>query len=120
VLPARLGALTGAMADVLEVHTQALDLTDPKAEAEREVYADLVDLHREIAGRLQAAADRMAGSRALAMGKHDPDAMSAAEPRRAFEALVKTKQDLFGLLQDQAESDRQMLAQMHGVIDAGG
>jgi hypothetical protein len=36
VLPARLGAVTGALADVLEAHVKALDLDDENARAEHD------------------------------------------------------------------------------------
>ena len=119
VLPAHLGVLTAAMAEVLEVHRKALDLTDPNAKAEDDAYAKLVDKHREIAATLQAAADRMAGYRDLPMGRHDEQAMTTVEFLDAFGNFVKAKQELLILLQKQVELDQTMLVQMRGVIDAG-
>ena len=49
-LPDKLGALTGAVADILEAHMPALDLTDPAAAQEHAAYAQLVAEHRAAAG----------------------------------------------------------------------
>jgi hypothetical protein len=119
VLPAYLGVLTAAMAEVLEVHRKALDLTDPNAKAEDDAYAKLVHKHREIAAKLQAAADRMAGYRDLPMGRHDEQATTTVEFLDVFENFVKAKQELLILLQKQVELNQTMLVQMRGVIDAG-
>jgi hypothetical protein len=64
--PATLGALIGALADVLEAHVTALDLTDVKARAERDTYLRLVAAKRKIAGDLQALASEMASAREMA------------------------------------------------------
>jgi hypothetical protein len=112
VLPARLGALTSALADVLEAHVKALDLDDEHARAEHDAYTKLVDEHRDIAARLRAVAERMAGYRDLPMGVHDERAITGAEPVAAFEAFVAMKQELRDLLDDQDIRDRQLLGQM--------
>ena len=72
VLPAHLGAVSAAIADVLEVHMNALDPDDGNSRLEQHAYAELVDEHREAAARLLAVADHMARFRDLPMGRHDP------------------------------------------------
>jgi hypothetical protein len=55
-LPARVSALTAAMAEVLETHQQTLDLTDDNARAERIAYqqlANLVQCERDLAAVLE-------------------------------------------------------------------
>ena len=69
-LPARLSALTAAMADVLEKHQQTLDLTDDNARAEHTAYQQLASDYRNLASQLRATADRMAGYRDLPMARH--------------------------------------------------
>jgi hypothetical protein len=114
VLPAKLGDLTAALAEVLEVHTKALDRSDENSRQERDVYLDLVKQHREIAARLQATARQMAGYRDLPMGRHDEAAMSGPEPLAVFERFVKLEQELLALLQSRVEQHRQMLGEMGG------
>jgi hypothetical protein len=112
VLPARLSAVTNALADVLETHVKALDLDDENARLEHDAYTKLVDEHRDAAARLRAVAERMAGYRDLPMGVHDERVMTGAEPLGAFEAFVGRKQQLRDLLQEQEASDQEMLVQM--------
>ena len=112
VLPARLGAVTNALADVLEAHVKALDLDDEHARSEHEAYTKLVDEHRDAAARLRAVAERMAGYRDLPMGVHDDRAMTGPEPVAAFEAFVAMKEELRALLQEQDRRDQQLLVKM--------
>jgi len=112
VLPARLGAVTNALADVLEAHVKALDLDDEHARSEHEAYTKLVDEHRDAAARLRAVAERMAGYRDLPMGVHDDRAMTGPEPVAAFEAFIAMKEELRALLQEQDRRDQQLLVQM--------
>jgi len=119
-LPAALGTVTAAMAQVLELHMRALDLGDPNAAEEREAYAKLVEEQRAVAAELQATANRMTGYRDLPMGRHDMTVMSDARTVDAFEKLVKTKQELLALLQRTKEQDEKMLAAMRGTIKRSG
>jgi len=112
VLPARLGAVTNALADVLEAHIKALDLDDEHARSEHEAYTKLVDEHRDAAARLRAVAECMAGYRDLPMGVHDDRAMTGPEPVAAFEAFIAMKEELRALLQEQDRRDQQLLVQM--------
>jgi hypothetical protein len=116
VFPEKLGALAAAMADVLENHMQALDLTDPDAKAEHDAYAKLVHAHRRISAELRATADQMAGYRDLPMGRHGEQVMTSPDVLHTFDAFVKAKQELQTLLERQAARDQEMLAQMRRAI----
>ena len=118
ILPAKLGALTAAVADVLEAHQAALDLTDADAKREYDAYAELVDSHRIIAGHLEATASRMAGYRDLPMGRHDMAAMMSPEPAEAFSRFVAIEEELFSLLRARLEEDRAMLSEMQAAGDS--
>jgi hypothetical protein len=111
-LPAKLGQLTGAVAQVLEVHMKALDLADSNARVEHEAYQKLAREHRTVAGQLQALASAMAGYRYLPMGKHDPQVMAGHEPAEAFAGFITAEEELLQLLQNRLEQDRGMLRQM--------
>ncbi len=111
-LPAKLGELTAAVAQVLEVHMKALDLGDSNARTEHEAYLKLAREHRAAAGQLQALAIEMAGYRDLPMGRHNPQAMSGPEPAEAFDRFVRVEEELLELLQSRLEQDRGMLLQM--------
>jgi hypothetical protein len=112
VLPARLGSLLSAMAENLEVHMQALDLTDQNSRAEYEAYGELVKQLHQAASQLQATAHQMAGYRDLPMGKHDEQAMTHPEVRETFEKFVTQKQELSSLLEQTAERDNNLLETM--------
>jgi hypothetical protein len=112
VLPARLAAVTSALADVLEAHVKTLDLDDEHARSEHDAYTKLVDEHRDAAARLRAVAERMAGYRDLPMGAHDVAKSTGSEPRSAFEAFVAVKRELRDLLDEQARTDQARLEQM--------
>jgi hypothetical protein len=109
ILPAKLGELMAAMADNLAAHMKALDLTDVDSKQEYEAYKDLVREQREIAAKLAATAQEMAGYRHLPMGKHDEKAMTHARVREAFEKFVQHKQELLALLEQMTERDYQLL-----------
>ena len=110
VLPARLGALAAAMADNLEKHQRTLDLTDNNAEPERDAYDAVARSLRSAATELQAAADRMAGSRDLPMPRHDTSKMTSAEILDAFATFIERELDLSVLLNTLIQRDREMLA----------
>jgi hypothetical protein len=112
VLPAKLGALTASVAELLDVHMKALDLTDKDSKTEHAAYATLAKEHRRIATRLEATAKQMAGYRDLPMGRHDPKAMSSPRAIKAFERFVKLEHELVALLQGRLEQDRKMLIEM--------
>ena len=112
VLPGKMGELIASVADNLELHITALDLTDDNSRKEQDAYRALAKDHREIASQLQATANKMAGYRDLPMGRHDQRAMSDPKFREAFERFITLEQELLALLQTKVEQDRKMLIQM--------
>ena len=114
-LPGALAQVTDAMAGMLERHMTALDLSDPHSTAEHEVYGELAAAHRQIAGQLRAAADRMAAQRDLPMGPHDMAAIAHPDTAQAFQTLVEAKRQLLTLLRDTADEDNAMLAMMRNA-----
>jgi hypothetical protein len=118
VLPAKLGALTAAVADVLAAHQEALDLTDANAKREYDAYAELVDAHRLTAAQLEAIARRMASYRDLPMGRHDMSVMTAAPSRDTFARLVAMEDELLELLGRRVAEHRAMLGEMQSASAA--
>jgi hypothetical protein len=106
VLPAKLGELTAAVAAVLEVHMQVLDVTDENARKEYEAYRELVAAHRLAAGQLATIAKQMAGYRDLPMGRHKMEAMRGPAVHQSFQAFVERAQELLALLQQTVERDQ--------------
>jgi hypothetical protein len=99
VLPAKLAELVAAMAENLELHLEALDLTDEDALREHRVYLKLAEELRTSAAQLAAIGDQMAGQRDLPMGRHDERVMSSLEVIAAFDRFIATQQELADLLQ---------------------
>jgi hypothetical protein len=112
VLPATLGELIASVADVLEAHMPALDLTDEPSRQEHEAYRHLARDHRQAGLQLQAIARQMAGYRDLPMGRHDAKAMSAPPVLDSYQRFVRLEQELLTLLQRRVQQDRQMLVSM--------
>ena len=113
--PSKLAAVVASIADVLEMHTGALVVSDPNAKRELDAYLVLVNDHRRIAGELGALAARMAGHRDLPMGAHDETVLAAPGPREAFEHLVKLERDLAAFLAHRLKADEDMLRQMSAL-----
>jgi short-subunit dehydrogenase involved in D-alanine esterification of teichoic acids len=111
-LPAKLGELAASLADNLEVHTRALDLSEQNAKEELAVYQKLVQQHRAIAAQLETVGEDMAGYHDLPMAKHDLEAMSSNAVLTAFDRYVKVEQELLGLLERRVEEDQAMLVEM--------
>jgi hypothetical protein len=111
-LPVRLGALTAALADTLEVHMGALDLDDQHARREYDVYRQLADRHRQLADRLRQTGEEMAGQRDLPMGRHDRRVMASPEAVAAFERFVAAERELLALLGQRLQQDQRMLDEM--------
>ena len=114
VLPERLATVMAAMAEVLEVHMEALDLEDDHSRQEYEAYRTVSQHLRQTASQLVASAQEMAAYRDLPMGRHDMAAMTRPSVRESFAAFVGRKQELLALLQETDEIDRHMLEQMNG------
>jgi hypothetical protein len=115
VLPAKMGELIASLAENLEVHMKALDLTDENAKKERAAYVSLAKKHRDIAAQLAAVANEMAGYRDLPMGKHDEQAMLEPKVFEVFETFTKLEQELLALLQEHVEQNQTMLAEMQNA-----
>jgi hypothetical protein len=114
VLPERLGAVMAAMAEVLRIHMETLDAEDDASTREHAAYDRVAQQLGQMASQLDALAREMAAYRDLPMGRHDLEAMNRPIVRESFAAFVARKQDLLTLLQETEQSDREMLAQMHG------
>jgi hypothetical protein len=112
VLPAKLGELTAAAAEVLETHMKALDLEDENARQEHAAYLRLAEEHRQSAAQLLATGGEMAGYRDLPAARHDPKAMTSPQVADTFEKFVKVEQELLALLEGRIEQDRAMLREM--------
>lgn len=111
-LPEQLARVLGAMADLLDAHASTLDLTDETCHQESAAYRALSRGHRALATELSALANEMTGYRELPMCRHDLTAMSRqSEP---FANLVRQKQRLLLLLQESADEEQEMLAEMQG------
>ncbi len=115
VLPGTLGELVAAMAENFEVHMRALDVNDPQSRQEYEVYVRLATEQRETAAQLLTTANEMAGARDLPMGRHVFGQASNAQALRAFEKVVRLKQELAALLKQTAERDQALLAEMRSA-----
>jgi hypothetical protein len=116
-LPAKLGELLAALAQVLEAHMRALEPADAHARQELDAYANLVTAHRDVADRLSGIAVQMADYRNLPVAPHDVEAMSDTVAHKAFERFVGREQELATLLRDQLHQDQQMLGAMSGAAD---
>jgi len=115
VLPANVGELISSLAEILELHMKALDLTDENSKKEHAAYLELSHEYRKIATELQATARQMAGYQDLPMGRHDQKVMASPTIREAFEKFVTREQELEGLLQNRIDEDRRMLIEMAGA-----
>jgi hypothetical protein len=107
--PARVGALTAAMVDVLETHQQTLDFTDDNARAELTAYQLLADDYRSLTSQLRVTADRMLAYQDLPMARHHAQAMLAPEIRGTLANLVERERELAALLKTWIEEDQAML-----------
>ena len=114
VLPERLGAVMVSMAEVLQVHMEALDPEDDASKREHEAYRRISQQLGQMALQLDVLAREMAAYRDLPMGRHDMETMNRPIVRESFAAFVGHKQHLLTLLQETEESDREMLEQMNG------
>jgi len=112
VLPAKLGELISAMAENLEAHRKALDLTDQNSRSEDDAYEKLLKELRQTAAQLSVTASEMAGYRDLPMGRHDQKAMTHPSVEEAFEKFIQSKRELLEFLEQTEERDNQLLEVM--------
>lgn len=108
ILPEQISKVIAAMAENLESHMQALDLTDKNSSAEYVVYESLVKELKQSALQLHLTANQMAGYRDMPMGRHNRKEMNHPRMREAFERFLKEKQDLFSLLERTMQRDHQI------------
>jgi hypothetical protein len=114
-LPKRIAVLIDALAENLETHMQALDLSDSDARAERDAYERLAVQHRRIAAQLEAVGAEMAGYEDLPMGRHDEAALSSPQAADSFERFVRGQGELLALLEQMEAHNREMLEQMRAA-----
>lgn len=114
-LPATLGELTGALANLLETHMEALDLNSEEGRTEREAYARLAGEYRDIASRLITTSGNMASYHDLPMAAHEMSFMTGPKPLQAFEQLVHAKRQALELLQRSVGTDEAMLGEMRSA-----
>jgi hypothetical protein len=111
-LPATISELLAAMANTLDAHQQALDVTDENAKPEHHAYVTLVLEFRSIGSQLGAIAQRMTGYRDLPMGRHDAQKMSGQEAVAAFQQFVRIERALLSQLTEAVGDHEAMLRQM--------
>jgi hypothetical protein len=112
VLPDRIAELIASLAENLEVHMEALDLSDEEARTEHDAYSRLVAQHRRIAAQLTAVGREMADQEELPMGRHDEAAMTSQRAVDSFERFVAAQSALLGVLEQGVTREREMLKQM--------
>ena len=112
ILPEQMSKVIAAMAENLETHMQALDLTDKNSSAEYAAYESLVKQLKQSALQMHLTANQMAGYRDLPMGRHNMNEMVHPRVRQMFESFVKEKQGLFSLLERTMQRDNQVLETM--------
>ena len=112
VLPERIAELIAALAENLEVHMEALDLSDEEARIEHEAYSRLAAQHRQIAAQLEAVGQEMADQEELSMGRHDEAVMTSQRALDSLERFVGAQTELLHVLEQGVAREREMLSQM--------
>jgi hypothetical protein len=110
-LPLLLAELFDRSAENLEVHVDALDLTDEDARTERDIWIQVAAEHRAIAGQLRAAGELMAEQRGLPAARHHAEAMSSSQVVDAFERFIGAERAVATLLAEWLARDQAMLRQ---------
>ena len=114
-LPHAFADVMASVADVLEVHTRALDLTDENAKAEHSAYDRLVDQHRRAADQLRATGEALTGCRDLPMARHDGQAMASTDAVTTFSRFLQVERQLVALLENRLPQDERLLGAMGGA-----
>lgn len=110
-VPRRMAIYLAELAETLELHRAMLVLDDPSSKQEDEVYRELAASYKEIAGRLEATAARMAAQGDLPMGAHDESRWTDGH-MKAFARFVHEEGALLSVLRVAVAQDEQMLASM--------
>ena len=108
-LPALIGELLGAMAEVLEDHRQALDLNDPDARPEDDAYTQLVGELGSASTQAGSIARLLRSYRDLPMGAHNEARMAADESWEVFDRFVTAERHLLQWLKTSVAAHEQML-----------
>ena len=108
-LPAAIGELLSAMAEVLEDHRQALDPGDPAARPEDEAYEKVVRELRAISAHAASVARTLTGYRDLPMGRHDDARMAAPDAQAALVRFVDAERHLLQWLTASVPAHEEML-----------
>jgi uncharacterized protein YfiM (DUF2279 family) len=120
VLPERIAELIAALAENLEVHMEALDLSDEEARIEHEAYSRLAAQHRQIAAQLEAVGQEMADQEELSMGRHDEAVMTSQRALDSLERFVGAQSELLHVLEQGVAREREMLSQMREASRGNG
>jgi hypothetical protein len=110
VLPGRIGEVIGGLAENLELHTRALDVSEDAGRAEHEAYAGLAGRYRRIAEELRSASEEMAGYRDLPPAPHDLESMRSPELGEAFTRFLEAERELVAALEEAIARDEALLA----------
>jgi hypothetical protein len=111
-LSAALAELIAGMARVLDLHQEALDLTDENARPEHHAYVTLVIQLQSAADQLSAIARLMTSYRDLPMGRHDEARMAAPDSVEAFRHFVDAERSAMKLLAESLQDHEGLLEQM--------
>jgi hypothetical protein len=117
VVPDRLRAFIGAMAELLQNHMRALDRGDSNARLELHAYEDLVGQQCAIASSLSALADAMRGYRDLPAAPHDKRLLADQKSIEVFAAFIQAEEELIGQLQRGLASHHAMLSAMAASVE---
>jgi hypothetical protein len=113
-LPRLVGALLDSVADNLDAHLPGLVSSDADSQREKRVYEQLAARHREVAARLAAIGDEMAGCQDLPMGAHDLEALSSQPVTAALARMIGAETELVGLVTQLLEQHTAMLTRVSG------
>jgi hypothetical protein len=119
ILPEQISKVIAAMAENLETHMQALDLSDKNSSAEYAAYESLVKELKQSALHLHLTANQMAGYRDMPMGRHNMKEMNHPRVPEMFDRFMKEKRDLLTLLEGTMQRDNQIMETMSPSGKAG-
>lgn len=108
-LPAAIGEVLRAMAEVLDDHRQALDPGDPVNGPESAAYEKVVTELRAISAHADSVAKILSGYRDLPMGRHDQGRMAAADAQAALVRFVDAERHLLQWLTASVPAHEEML-----------
>jgi hypothetical protein len=113
-LPLGLAELFDRSAENLEVHVDALHLTDEHARTERDVWLRVAEQHRAIAAQMRTIAELMGVYRDMPEAAHDGEALSSGRVVGAFQRFVAAEQEVAALLGEWVERDQERVRQASG------